>query len=275
MFSRPAFIRTEQSTIRRKPFDGSRRRWKPPGIQVANKSSVVGETGLGYHSAGSGEAPSRRTNPGCCADLAGDRTCRHWIAICRDADRSVANFYITEHFSLSLIALLLCTGCNETERFFSRVSRSRNRVSTLWFVLAEVSRKPQPQLAASAAPSLIDTSRTDGLSSHLFPTWAMNQAMEPLSRAKAKHRKRNSKQTGGFRAGVLSFFFVETKLNRESISERAKFREGRNRTRQLTALNFLKFHSILSEGMRKSQLKLLPSSSRNDEKADSRQTILF
>lgn len=170
MFSRPAFIRTEQSTIRRKPFDGSRRRWKPPGIQVANKSSVVGETGLGYHSAGSGEAPSRRTNPGCCADLAGDRTCRHWIAICRDADRSVANFYITEHFSLSLIALLLCTGCNETERFFSRVSRSRNRVSTLWFVLAEVSRKPQPQLAASAAPSLIDTSRTDGLSSHLFPT---------------------------------------------------------------------------------------------------------
>lgn len=96
------------------------------------------------------------------------------VIIARVVDRGAdwrGGLYITAHFSLSLIALLLCTGCNDTERFFSRVSRSRNRASTLWFVLAEVSRKPQPQLAASAAPSLIDTSRTDGLSSHLFPTW--------------------------------------------------------------------------------------------------------
>lgn len=78
--------------------------------------------------------------------------------------------YITQHFSFRLIALLLCTGCNDTDLFFSSINRSRNKAFTLWFVLADVSKKPQPQFAASAAPSLIDTSRTDGLSSHLFPT---------------------------------------------------------------------------------------------------------
>lgn len=45
--------------------------------------------------------------------------------------RYCENFYMTAHFSLSLAVLLLCTGCNDTERFFSRVRRSRNRASTL------------------------------------------------------------------------------------------------------------------------------------------------
>lgn len=163
------------------------------------------------------------------AGLAGDRTCRR-VGSRRVAIGAWRIFYITAHFSLSLIALLLCTGCNETERFFSRVSRSRNRASTLWFVLAEVSRKPQPQLAASAAPSLIDTSRTDGLSSLLFPTWTMNQAMGPLSRATNGKETRNEER---LHAGI-PLFCAKTNLNREPISERVKFREGRNRTRRFS-----------------------------------------
>lgn len=39
--------------------------------------------------------------------------------------------YITQHFSFRLIALLLCTGCNDTDLFFSSISRSRNKAFTL------------------------------------------------------------------------------------------------------------------------------------------------
>lgn len=84
---------------------------------------------------------------------------------------TVIMIHITKHFSLRLMELLLCTGWRETERFFSNVSRSRKRVLTLWFVLADVSRNPQPHWLASAWPSLCKTSRLDGLSSHLLPTW--------------------------------------------------------------------------------------------------------
>jgi len=139
------------------------------GIQIANKSFVVDQLKL----IGIIEGPTRS----CLEERWYPETyvvVSSMIAMTskRTISESVwLTFYMTAHFSLSLIALLLCTGCNDTERFFSRVSKSRNRASTLWFVLADVSKKPQPQLAASAAPSLIETSRTDGLSSHLFPTW--------------------------------------------------------------------------------------------------------
>lgn len=134
------FVRTKQSTTRRKPFDGSRRRnGSRQGFESRTSRPslakpawniiwrVAARPGLESRRDPARDAalPEARASPAIARVVVLDRDG------CRDADRSVADFYITAHFSLSLIALLLCTGCNETERFFSRVSRSRNRASTL------------------------------------------------------------------------------------------------------------------------------------------------
>ena len=53
-------------------------------------------------------------------------------------------------------------------RRFSRFRSSWNSSRTLWFVLADVSIKPQPQDLAKSATSRVGTSRL--VSSHLLPT---------------------------------------------------------------------------------------------------------
>lgn len=61
------------------------------------------------------------------------------------------------------------------------------------------------------------------------------KAMEPLSRAQKNDIEkvtRNSKK--GCMREISLFSVKKTKLNRESISERVKFREGGNRTRRFS-----------------------------------------